>query len=339
MNCNCIHCRAKKSGREFTEFFRDWLTDNIQLVKLIRDLPLVDEKPPEAVEIPNSDFTRQSPTPPDLTESEWLDHLDMLEAEEWHEAQRDKSWAPLVYPSCHISPRGDGISWTKVYEHKVQTGWTWRGLRTYSPPVPNGQRETLRLSPKARKRLLECCNAVGRHYKGAVFVTLTYKESVCQTEAKRDFDRFWKRVKNWTGYKNYVWVAELQKRGVIHFHILVEGRLDAAWIQDTWRSITQQEVYTHVGGIGKAYAYMAKYMGKACELEPIVGRRWSASREVTKWTKPLYQTTINQSFEEWDRHRMMLKRGKHYEWMSTQDLKDGEIVPNRTNTDLWDLLK
>ena len=342
MNCTCVHClwekegeapfktpSPKKMGVQFTEFFRQLLNDNIQYADVIT----TNAKLPG-----NRSFDIESRDPfESLNESERVELLENLERANLARANKN-CWPSLVYHTCQISPPCDGAMYTKVYEDKIQIGWRWKNLHQYAPPMHNGQRETLRLSQKSRLRLLSRANALARHYEGAVFVTLTYKKSVCQTTAKSHFDRWWKRVKNWTGYKEYVWVAELQKRGVIHFHILVQGRLDANWIQDSWRAITQQEVYTHVGGIGKCFAYMAKYMSKSGEYEPIVGRRWGCSRQVTQWCQPLYEVTENATYQEFEKQRQKMPNATHYDWMSTAKHWE-QICAGWDNLEVYKLLK
>lgn len=336
MNCTCVHCLWEKSGAypfetpspknkgvQFTEFFKDWVSDNIQPVKH-DGLPV------------NRSFTQESEDPFEgLTDDEKSEVIENLERACLARAQ----YAPsLVYPTCQISPRADGVMYTKVYEDKIQMGWRWNNLTHFAPPMQGGQRQSNALSAKSRLRLLSRANALGRHYERASFVTLTYKESVCQSDAKNDFDRWWKRVKNWTGYRDYVWVAELQQRGVIHFHVLVQGRLDAKWIQESWRAITQQEVYTHVGGIGKCYTYLAKYVSKSCELEPIVGRRWGCSRQVTQWCKPLYEVTENLTYQEFEEQRQKMPNAVHYDWMSSAKHWE-QIVQGFNNLEVYKLLK
>ena len=354
MDCTCVHCEwnRENAGRSFTEFYQAAVRDNIHHAKKNR---FCDETPPnwafleQDVMRPFLEFIPNTNHP---TGGEWVewspddiaDHYDKLQAAEEREREGKGANAPLVYPSRQNSrKRADGYHWTKVYEHRVQTGWRPAHLTQYAPPVNAGQRESVRLSQKSRRRLLDSAFALGRHCPAAVFVTLTYKTSVCQSEAKAHVERFLKRVRYWAGYDTYLWVAELQRRGVIHFHLLIEGRLDKNWIQDTWRSIIQQEVYTHVGGLGKAYTYLAKYVSKVHDpgeeiepedkiWEPIVGRRWGVSRNVTQWRKPLYQVTKPSTFDEWDeatRHY-----SEHYEWMRSND--PGQILKGHDNLSLHD---
>lgn len=58
---------------------------------------------------------------------------------------------------------------------------------------------------------------------GSCLLTLTYKENMQDYEkARKDFDKFVKRIKyNFGIALKYLRVIELQKRGAIHFHVVV----------------------------------------------------------------------------------------------------------------------
>lgn len=132
------------------------------------------------------------------------------------------------------------------------------------------------------------------------FITLTYQFSICQAEAKKHIDTFLKRLARYHSMESptFVWVAELQRRGVIHFHLITPFYTDKDWLQTSWRAVTGQECLTNVGGIAKAFNYLAKYVAKSGKPEPIVGRRWAASRNVSSWIKPI-STEVHEM--NWDK--------------------------------------
>lgn len=73
-----------------------------------------------------------------------------------------------------------------------------------------------------RARLLQNANDIGRFR--AAFVTLTYRE-VDQWEPKH-ITGFLKNLRDWARRQGlpslrYLWVAELQKRGAVHYHVMV----------------------------------------------------------------------------------------------------------------------
>jgi len=122
-------------------------------------------------------------------------------------------------------------------------------------------------------------------FETAQFVTLTYHENV--TEWKRAYADFRKLLKR--AFRKYpplplLWVREFQKRGAVHFHILI---MDASaevgrWFVDTWHEIVAPNDYHHTlyGGTSKevdsprkAVAYIAKYASKTVG-EKCGGRSW-----------------------------------------------------------------
>lgn len=85
------------------------------------------------------------------------------------------------------------------------------------------------------------------------FITLTFRNIIPDDKkAKKLLDSFFKRLQRKTGHVNhYVWVAERQKRGAIHFHILTPEKIvddstlssadvrlnENLWINRAWNEI------------------------------------------------------------------------------------------------------
>lgn len=112
---------------------------------------------------------------------------------------------------------------------------------------------------------------------------------------RKVLDPFFTYARNVLGLQDYVWTAELQKRGEIHFHVLLNQFLDKGRIRKAWndacsrsgivdmsqgsdRPSTEIEAVKSYNG-SKAYA--AKYIGKALRSGDILGRLWSGSHSVT----------------------------------------------------------
>lgn len=336
MNCDCLHCEwtRKKDPRAYTDFFVDWLLDNIHYANGKWILAPINNDLPHSAENDVSNF-RPSRSP--LTADELADIIDANERQELAQGYTGHARG-LVHPLCHISPKCSGVEWTKVYEHQLQVGWRPIHLKQYAPPIPGGQRFSLQLSGRARCRLLAACLALGRHYPRPTFMTLTYKETLCQLEAKRHFDVFWKRVKYHTGHTDFVWVAELQKRGVIHYHIMCPGYIEKEWVESNWMSVDPLCGWTHIVSLDKPAAYMAKYLRKDSRPEPIVGRRWSCSRQVSEWCKPLIQGSRSMEWEEFYSQEWS-HEWKFSEHSKTRPLRPQELVPGIENLDCYKLLK
>lgn len=93
--------------------------------------------------------------------------------------------------------------------------------------------------------LAEPYNAVdynGRVFKNfrAAFVTLTLPSAQEETDItlKRLLGTFLQSLRN-TGRLNYVWRAELQKNGNIHFHILIDRFFDVRELQRKWNQVLE----------------------------------------------------------------------------------------------------
>lgn len=112
---------------------------------------------------------------------------------------------------------------------------------------------------------------------------------------RKVLDPFFTYARNVLGLRDYVWTAELQDRGEIHFHVLVNQFLDKGRIRKAWNdacarsrvvdmSEANQRPSTEIEAV-KSYngskAYAAKYLGKALKSGAIIGRVWSGSHSVT----------------------------------------------------------
>lgn len=112
---------------------------------------------------------------------------------------------------------------------------------------------------------------------------------------RKVLDPFFTYSRNVLHLKDYVWTAELQERGEIHFHVLVNQFLDKDRIRRAWNdacarsgivdmSNAELKPSTEIEAV-KSYngskAYAAKYIGKALRSGAILGRLWSGSHSVT----------------------------------------------------------
>lgn len=327
LKCQCIHCewQKKKAAASFTEFYSDWVRDNIQYAGPVPYLTKISDNldlSPTEVSRFESDEPHQLLNA--LPQKQKEAHLDNLEKAKRGE-ERAKPLSLSLPPK--LTGHANGFEWFKIYEHKIQTGW--RCATEGIPPVPSGQRFSLHLSQKSRRTLLDSCHAFGRHFSRPTFATLTYAKSTCQGVAKLHFDTWWKRIKRQTGWRSYVWVAELQKRGVIHYHILLPGFLPHEWGTRAWHEITGGVNHTHFVKVERPWAYMAKYFAKAQGIvrpEPITGRRWSCSADVVQWRKPLYEVHTPTDFVTWTEQRPKGPEWTAFDYMSTRDISPDDVL-------------
>jgi len=98
----------------------------------------------------------------------------------------------------------------------------------------------------------------------------------------------------------YIWKAEPQKRGNIHFHVVGDRYIDKFDLQSRWNKIqkdhgtskkyyekfgTWQPPSTHIRQFDNevdGHKYMMKYVQKKCDARAISGQLWNSDREMSK---------------------------------------------------------
>lgn len=104
-------------------------------------------------------------------------------------------------------------------------------------------------------------------------ITLTYgKDYPTDHESKKHLNHFLKRLNRLHKECKYVWVAEKQKRGAIHYHILTPYFTDKEWVNNSWNEIVSkwqssnnlslQSLLPNVIKVNRAGSYLAKYLSK-----------------------------------------------------------------------------
>lgn len=136
--------------------------------------------------------------------------------------------------------------------------------------------------------------------QAASFVTLTLpsKQIHEDNEIKRKIlQPFLAECKRIGKLKYYIWTAETQENGNLHFHIITPTYIQKEVLQERWNKHTETLGYisrcsvknppsTHIKGVretNKAIAYISKYMSKECEKRrKVKGRLWGCDTETEK---------------------------------------------------------
>lgn len=106
--------------------------------------------------------------------------------------------------------------------------------------------------------------------------TLTIPGPMPERLARRALSRWWTWARNVAGVRSYVWVAELTKRGRVHFHALVTEWIDQTAAARAWLRCLRAQGYAvgyskppakmvwveNADNAGKVRGYVAKYIGK-----------------------------------------------------------------------------
>lgn len=114
------------------------------------------------------------------------------------------------------------------------------------------------------------------------FVTLTFKKNVKSlSKANLIFKSFIKRLKKQVPHLKYLAVPEFQKRGAVHYHILVNFQMENKKLADIWgQGFVMINKIRHVKRVG---AYVAKYIGKDLfDVRYFGMRKIMASRNLAK---------------------------------------------------------
>lgn len=106
------------------------------------------------------------------------------------------------------------------------------------------------------------------------FVTLTFAENVTDLRfANHEFGKFLKRLKRYLGYiPQYIAVVEFQKRGAIHFHVLMNcPYIPVEVLERLWgHGFVKINAIDNVDNLG---AYVTKYMTKDNIDERLAGQK------------------------------------------------------------------
>jgi len=176
-----------------------------------------------------------------------------------------------------------------------------REIKGYEYPKPTKTRgEARKFSTGSVRRLRLAAWQLNFDY----MITLTYDVIPDVRKAKDDLNRYLTWLRS-VGVKQYLWVAELQKRGAIHYHIIIPNgrycdllrqrikvcldgrehtrpRACVAWGRcahlpvRVWLSAGRWE---RIRSVESARSYVGKYISKTGEgSQEFAGRRWGSFR-------------------------------------------------------------
>jgi hypothetical protein len=185
-------------------------------------------------------------------------------------------------------------------------------------------------------------------------ITLTYgKDFPSDHDSKKHLDTFLKRLRRLHPNCKYIWVAEKQKRGAIHYHILTPYYTPKEWVNDSWNAIAQtwqsqnnlpiQPLLPNVIKVFKAGSYLAKYLQK--EGQNIGGNGYGIDFKTRSLMKDesvyfvhhdLTQEQINDITNELIKD-LSKDQEKHHTWKSKYSGYSGGWISgyNQFNFDEW----
>ena len=156
------------------------------------------------------------------------------------------------------------------------------------------------------------------------FITLTLpvKQMHTDKEIKRDMlNNFLIQLKRSYGVKNYLWIAETQGNGNLHFHIITNVNIAWQTIRKIWNTILNnygyidkfEEKYKHrdpnstdihvLKKVRNLSAYLTKEMTKNQKSRKIDGKLWGCSKNLLKLEpyETVYSPQLNNVVWEMDK--------------------------------------
>lgn len=152
--------------------------------------------------------------------------------------------------------------------------------------------------------------SAGRERRRRYFVLITLTLCAEQTESdnviKRRYLNVWlQNLERVHKGINWLWVAESQKNGNVHFHVVVDRWVSFEWVRRSWNRVLSNGDYidrffakfgnrnppsVNVKGqkaMGNPAAYITKYLTGEKFVRPLEGRKWGCCdrlREIDRWS-------------------------------------------------------
>ena len=166
-----------------------------------------------------------------------------------------------------------------VYEYKIPIKYGFTGGKGGRKKEGSTKKEEVEINRvtslnRARKTLRGIVNSNVEKY--SKFLTLTFAENIQDIQsANREFSKFIMRLNYNLKIKVlYSAVIEFQKRGAIHYHVIlynVPQKLDMKVLGELWgNGFVKVNKIDHVDNVG---AYMCKYMTKCDDEEKLRGKK------------------------------------------------------------------
>lgn len=130
-----------------------------------------------------------------------------------------------------------------------------------------------------------------------IFITLTFKENI--TKPKRAnylFNQFVQRYNyhNPNNKLKYLAVVEFQKRGAVHYHLLIDRYIDKKILEKLWGYGLTRIEYIR-GGPNQMRNYLIKYLNKTSYLDSRLWRKkmYFKSENIRKYFEKKYDDPFN----------------------------------------------
>jgi len=192
-----------------------------------------------------------------------------------------------VTPVVSIHP--DKLVCYNQYEGKRRKSYSSNPFKQ----VPEDNRHGGNISSKAERKIKKAINYLStistvkplnswKHQKvfkyRLAFVTLTLPSTQIhddKTIMKSIFHQFLVVARKKWKMNNYVWRAEKQKNGNIHFHVLIDRYIDWSELRDTWNNICNK-----LGYVDRYREQMKEFHSAGFRLRDELLKKWSYKNQV-----------------------------------------------------------
>lgn len=180
-----------------------------------------------------------------------------------------------------------------------------------------------------------------------VFVTLTLSSKQVHSDQEiksKLLNQFLIELKSRWSIEHYLWRAEPQKNGNIHFHVLCDKFIPWNELRNTWNRIQEKLGYVtrskhyragwtpnstdvhSVRRVKKLGAYLAKYCTKESTVRSIGGRQWGLSRSLSRM-KSAVELRDSEVVEDLSKlYRMKKESMKEYDYHTTYWVSSDELL-------------
>jgi SepF-like predicted cell division protein (DUF552 family) len=220
--------------------------------------------------------------------------------------------------SCSIA-RSSFLDKYSILNHQI-VGFKLRAFRSHEtignrfftgsrvlscPPSRSGDLETDSLTQKAKTKIRRASENATSYLR--YFCTLTFSPAlvdddnkddqgnICHKWAKTKIRQFLDTCRHQQKRLNrtlsYIWVAELQKNGNIHFHIIWNQFFQITWLTKIWGQASNSVDIKTMKNITHAINYMRKYISKD-DQGTIKGNRYNISKELRETMKPIIEENV-----------------------------------------------
>ncbi len=203
----------------------------------------------------------------------------------------------------YLQVRNDRLIYYEIAEFRTRRNNVLPTTKAYSGQMTTGSKKRIKkaidiLVQKSPQKII--WNSVsGKHQPFTLnFVTLTVScmRNISANEAYKNLMKpFLRKMRKMGGF-SYIWKAELQKRGQIHYHLATNTFLPWQSIRDSWNNLQRKSGYLKQYGlkhghyqanstdvhavysIGNLPAYLGKYMSNNDDTA-ISGKTWDCSKD------------------------------------------------------------